>query len=52
MRWWIPVVVMVLMTQMEQGERKQQEPLSAVTQQYMFAGIGTLALACVISYEL
>lgn len=46
------VVVIVLMIPMDQDGRNQQEPLSAVTLQYMCVGIETPALACMISYEL
>jgi hypothetical protein len=46
------VVVIALMTLMEQDGRKQQEPPNAATLQYMFVGIGTPALACMINCEL
>jgi len=48
----MPVVVIILMIPMDQDGRKQQEPPSAVTLQYMCVGIETPASACVISYEL
>jgi hypothetical protein len=46
------LVVIAPVTPMEQDGTKQQEPLNAATLQYMFVGIETPALVCVINCEL